>query len=222
MLFVIGVRTAGRIYDSDDQLVSTVFLHLFFIPLIPFKSVRVAEKGFLRDTGELAPLVGKSVWAAYLRHALLAVLGVGFAMAFSGLFLNDVVERDKPALVAIGTGVFAGASLAWLWASFVLGARATPSRFAESAGGRFSAGVAALVLVLTAMFAAARVVPRPLTLEVIAADRTRGDEEALRAMAKLLYPAAPRIDTARDASGITLSATSPILSRMVRHASCPG
>jgi hypothetical protein len=205
MVIVFGKRTAGRVYQGDDQLVATVFFHLFFVPVIPLGSIRVTKKGFLLDAGEPQPRNRKSILAGYLRNLLAVILGFGFAMAFDGLFLNDVVERDKPSLVTIGTSVFAGGSLLWLWACFVLGSKANADRFIESAGRRFLAGTAGLLIILAAMFVTAHELPKPPTFERIAADRALSDEEAIRAIAALAFPKAKHIETTRDGAGVSLA-----------------
>src|SRR4051812_26317674 len=121
MFIIFGTRTAGRVYNADNQRVSTAFGHLFFVPLVPIASIQVVNKGVLRDTGTPIPLHKKSILAAYLRIAFFAAMCFGFAMAFDGLFLDDVVERDKPTLILVGISLFSGAAVVWLWACFVLG-----------------------------------------------------------------------------------------------------
>lgn len=202
MFVIFGRRSAGRIFTSDGQLVSTLFIHLFFVPVYPVASIRVVQKHFLLDIGPLAPLSKKSVLAGYLRNILFVFVCLGFSAMFNALFLNQVVPNDQPIFLLIGTTAFVASSLLWLSACFFLGAKPSQTRVVDSGLGRFSAGLAALIAILVGMFGPAHYGPRPPTVENIAANRAISDEQALRDMAALSFSRATRIATTPEEDGI--------------------
>jgi hypothetical protein len=164
----------------------------------------VKKPGLLVDEGEDIPLNRKSVLAGYLRNGLFCVLCLGFAMAFDGLFLNSTVERDRPSLVAQGTAIFVTASLLWLWAMFVLGAKPGPVAFSGSSGRKLAGGLLGLMAVLVLLFGTASLLPQKPTPESIALDHTIPDEKAIQKLAGTVFPEGAEIITSGHEAGVNL------------------
>jgi len=204
MFVVFGRRSTGRICTDANELVSTVFFHVFFVPVIPLGSLLVTKKGLLLDEGQDVPLNKKSVLAAYLRHVFFGVLCLGFAMAFDGLFLDSVVERDKPSLIAAGTATFLVGSSVWLWALFALGSKGRDEGFCGSPGTRVVVGVSCLIAILAIMFGTAHLLPKEPTLENIAADHTITDAEAIRKLAGTVFPEHAHVQASGNDAGVEL------------------
>ncbi len=201
MVLIYGERTASRILTREGRLVSTVFIHLFWVPLIPLKGLEVQEMGLLRDEGAEIPINLTSVLAGYLRTLLLAPAGIGFGMLFDGLLLDASSTKDAAALVAAGAVVFCASAACWIWAMFVLGADAAEAPGRMGPRRKVLVGLGAIAAVLLIMMAAAWVMPREPRIEDIAADRSLSDEEAVRRMAPLAFPHAVA-DVRTTAEGI--------------------
>ena len=97
MVLIYGEITAGRIHTREYGLVSTKFIHLFWLPFIPWDGIQVEEEGWLRDQGLVIPIQWKSVLAAYLRVLLFAGAGLGFAMLVDARLLDASTTKDAKA-----------------------------------------------------------------------------------------------------------------------------
>lgn len=202
MFLIYGIRSTGRIYTATNKLVSTVFFHIFFIPIIPVKSVLVENRGYILDKGEPIPFNVKSIITGYLRNAAFALLLLGIVMLFNGLFLNSVVEKDE--LITIGTYIFLTASLLWLWAMYVLGSKREPNTLFGFPSGRLLLGTVLICAVLVVMFGVAERLPQEITYESIASDPTLTDERVIERLAQKAFPENAQIKTFNN-SGVELS-----------------
>jgi len=202
VIIAYGLRTAGRIRTSAGDLVSTVFLHLFLVPVVPLRSIIVSKKGYLLDEGQDASLNKLSVCVGYLRTLLVAGIGLGLVMAFDGMLLNNVVEGDKPTLVAAGLAIFAASSLVWLLAMFLIGTRGKDSVIPRPQKLKFLAGVIGGGVLVGLLFSARAFLPRGPSIEAIAADTSIPDEEAVSRLARMAFPERARTEVVRGPEGI--------------------
>ena len=109
-------------------------------------------------------------------------------MIFNGLFLEDVVEKDKPKLIMAGVILFSLSSILWLWAMCIFGAIREDEPVHARRKLKFFVGFICLVAILGLMFGAASLLPKKVTVESVATDHTISDEEAIFKMAKILFP----------------------------------
>jgi|GEM_PF-3445137 len=207
MFIIYGVRSAGRIYDGANQLVATVFIHLFFIPLIPIGGLLVKKKGWIVDQGEELPTNKKSVIAAYLRHLFFAGGCLGFAMMYDGLFLGSVIPSQRVHFLTVSTTIFAVSALLWVFTMFWLGARRVEDRFLGDSTIKIFGALLLVAAIPSIMFAVEAIIPDEITIEKVAADQTLSDAEAIERMAAIEFPKDATIETKQSDTGIELSVT---------------
>lgn len=113
MIIIYGTRAYGRT-DSVPGLfyVSTMFFYLYWIPLIPYRSVVMIDDG--GDRGVSVGLSLKSVLFGYLRTAALiamVVCGIGAILSVTSLFgdpkYRSVHVRGLAITAAVTVGAFA-------------------------------------------------------------------------------------------------------------------
>jgi hypothetical protein len=209
MVLWFGTRTAGRVVDRSGFLVSTLFFHVFLVPVWPLGSIVVAEKGYLRDVGFETPLSRQSVLAGYVRTPLFALACVCFGMMFDGLFLESVVPEQRSETAMLGAALFSFFSLLWLAFMFIYGARRRPGALPT----RFLGGVLGLAGLLALLFTVARAMPREPTLAEIAADRSLSNREALLRLARAASSEAAETHVADGADGLEVSVVFPCAKR---------
>jgi len=207
MFVIYGKRSAGRIYTDANELLSTVFFHAFFLPLVPMWSVRVREKGHILDEGDVVPLNKKSILAGYLRTTLFGIGCLGFSMTVDGLFLDSVVEADKPSLIMVGATIFSVSSILWLLAMYQLGAPREAQFHGQSWFSKVVVGLLGLAFIFAILFGGAHFMPEEPTLESISANRELTDDEAVLEMAKIVLPEKSAVEVSRNGDGIELSAS---------------
>ncbi len=99
MIVVYGTRMGGKIKACGTSYVGTLFMHIYYIPLIPLGSRLVLSDG----TALPAPFSGKSVFAGYLRTwgpiAVIAAVAIGLGA------IGDF--EDEPMAMAV-VGAFTG------------------------------------------------------------------------------------------------------------------
>ena len=97
MTLIFGIRSGGRIYDASNQLISTTFIHVFFIPVIPLSCVVVDKKGLFHDEGEPAEWNWTSIFAGYAR-----VLPVFLFCNAGAAFINSLfLERYRNQAIVV-------------------------------------------------------------------------------------------------------------------------
>ena len=207
MFVVFGFFSAGRIYTDEGHLVSTEFFHVFFVPVFPLKSILVTKRHLLRDVGQKIPLNGKSVLAAYLRVAPLALVCLGFMMAVWGLFEEGIHKEERQTFVLAGTAILTLSYVLWLWAMFAFGVPRTTRTGGRSPAFKIGVGLLVLLIGLMGMLAGSAVHPTRPTLRDIERDRTLSDEEALLKMSRVTFPEGAQIAISRADNGIELSVT---------------
>lgn len=109
MIVFFGTRTYGTIDRHRDAAIATVFLHCFFVPLVPLSSVLIGA-GATRPI----PLSLRSVVAAYLRiwpFVLAIALVASWAPAF-WIFLRP--PSRSPSMGAVLLGLVALGVFGWL------------------------------------------------------------------------------------------------------------
>ena len=205
MFVLFGFISLGRVHTDEGDLVSTEFFHVFFVPAFPLKSMLVAERHLLRDVGQRIRLNGKSVLAAYLRVALLALACLGFMMAAGGLFEEGMHKHERQTLLAAGTAILVISYMLWLWAMFAFGAPRVTEAGRRSPRFKIVMGLLVLVLALVGMLAGSVLYPTKPTLRDIELDRTLSDEAAILKMSRVAFPEGAQIEISRENDGIELS-----------------
>jgi hypothetical protein len=107
MLVIYGQRRYGMVDAYGSECVQTMFLHVYYVPLIPMRSIWMTST----TAGFPIALDGKSVAAAYLRYWAPAV-------ALLALFAAPGI-----ATALIAAAVAALSVIAWRWRALASAAR---------------------------------------------------------------------------------------------------
>jgi hypothetical protein len=135
MIFVWGRRFYGKIEQLDEACVRTFFFHLFFLPLVPYRSFLLVT-----GSGERAlqlPLEGRSVLAGYARAWPLLTTYVGIALASETALVPGV-------LLAVVSGLLG------LWAWLRLGRLSATGRLERKAYALFVGALLDVALIVQA------------------------------------------------------------------------
>ena len=121
-MIVFGLKAFGYVYTEAEEWVSTVFFHIFFIPLIPYKSIQVEEHDFVfGDKGVETFLNPKSIFTAYARSLLMITLVVSFLYVWSILAYESTYDESRMPRAYAAGGIFLISAFLWSFMQFRFG-----------------------------------------------------------------------------------------------------